>query len=387
MRWHFLSLLFLLLPLIPGDRCTAQNQRTIVRAPRAIDVRTGQIVQDAEIVIEKDRIVRVGRRDPSVQPAANVITLQDVTLLPGLIDVHVHLSLAGSPETNAAATLRAGFTTVMDLGALDDGIIRLAHRIERGEVLGPRVIAAGQWIGRRGGTCDFNGIGVLGVEGFRAQAMTQVAAGAQVLKVCVTSWPAVAFARPDSVEIAPEELAAVIEVARAAKIRVAAHAIGREGARLATDAGVDVLVHAAWLDSIASARLTARGGWMLSTVATFGGGRAGAAPRDSLVLHAARLWRAGVPVAVGSDAGVLPHGSNADELIALGRLGLSTVAVLRAATLGGAQATGLEGIVGEIVAGAVADLIAVEGDPLTDLTSLRRVRWVMKAGRVVPLAN
>lgn len=374
----------LLTTLIPWSVGFAQDQVILIRAPRMLDVRNGRLVPDAEVLVQNGRIVRAGARSAAAVPAgARVVPLPDLTVIPGLIDAHVHLSLAGTPEANASATLNAGYTTVMDLGALDDAMIQFAGRVQRGEVPGPRIVAAGQWIGRSGGTCDFNRIGVQGVAGFRARAEAQAAAGARVLKVCVTSWPAVAFAHPDSIEILPEELDAVVAVARAAGIPVAAHAIGRAGARLAVKSGVNVLVHSAWLDSTSAAAFTARRGWMLGTVATFGGGRSGAPARDSLVAHAFRLWRSGVPLAAGSDAGVFPHGQNAAELLALSQLGFSPIEVLRAATLHAAAVVGLEGSVGDIRPGAYADLVAVEGDPLADLTALQRVRWVMKEGRII----
>lgn len=354
-----------------------------MRPDRLLDVTTGQYVVEPDVVVVGGKIARIERRGSWSPPAqAEVISLAGLTLLPGFIDAHVHLSLAGAPEANAAATLAAGFTTVMDLGALDGAMITLAQRIDRGEVQGPRVLAAGQWIGRAGGTCDFNGIGVSGIQGFRERAQQQILAGAKVLKVCVTGWPRTAIEHPDSMEISREELAAVVEVARAAHIRVAAHAVGRAGAQLAVTAGVDVLAHSADLDSTTARQFTARGGWMLGTVATFGSGRSPNATNDSLVARVATLNRMGLRLALGSDAGVLPHGRNAAEMVALTRIGVSPLEAIRAATLYGAMALGLSDQIGALRPGLSADLVAVEGDPLTDPAVLRNVRWVMKEGRV-----
>ena len=193
---------------------------------------------------------------------ARTLNLDGRTILPGLIDAHVHLTLAGDPAANALATLRAGFTTVVDLGSAGGAGPRLRDRIARGEAPGPSVIAAGSWIGAKGGVCEFGGATVAGAEEARRRARSDLDAGADLLKVCVTGWPADAVAAPDSVELGPGPLDAVLEVARAAGRPVYAHAIGRAGAQLAAEHGVRALAHTPIVDSATAVRLKAarRGG-------------------------------------------------------------------------------------------------------------------------------
>ncbi len=358
----------------------AQDRPVVIRPGRLLDPATGRLESGREVVVRGGRIVAV--RDRGGAAGDSMIALPRLTLLPGFVDAHVHLTLAGDPAANARATLEAGFTTVMDLGAVNDAAIELAERIRRGDVAGPRVVAAGMWIGRAGGTCDFSGIGVRGVEGFGARAREQIAAGAAVLKVCVTGWPQDAHAHPDSIEITAEELAAVVAVARSAGRRTAAHAIGAAGVQLAERGGVDVIVHSAFIDGPTASRLRARGGWLLPTAATFGASRGNPAV-DSLLAHVARAVRDGLPIAIGSDAGVLPHGRNGAEIVALAGMGLTPLEALRAATVNAAAAVGLAGEIGVLRPDARADLVAIEGDPLADVSAVRRVRWVMQGGQVV----
>jgi imidazolonepropionase-like amidohydrolase len=345
-----------------------------------LDVRAGRVRPNGAIEVRGGRIVAVhppasGWRPPS---AARVIELEGRTILPGLIDAHVHLTLAGNAEANAAATLRAGFTTVLDLGSANGAGPRLRDAIAAGRTAGPRVIAAGSWIGAKGGVCVLGGATVRGREEARARAAADLAAGADLLKVCVTGWPADAVAHPDSVELAADLLGAVLDAGAAARRPVYAHAIGRAGALLAAAAGAKALAHTPIVDSAGARQLRAAGVPVISTLATLTAGRAGDRVRASFrLLHAA-----GVPIVLGTDAGVLPHGDNAKELPALTEAGLSPLEALRAATLGAAALIG-EGDLGEIASGAVGDFVVVEGDPLRDVRVVQRPVMVIQAGRIV----
>jgi len=346
-------------------------------------VTTGVVRERIVVLIRDDRIAAVGPADSvRVPPGAEQIALTNLTLLPGLIDAHVHLTLPGSPDSAAAADLQAGFTTVQDLGAVDTAVFALRRRIAAGLVPGPRIRAAGLWIGVSGGTCDFNGIGVRGVDAFRARVREQVAAGADVIKVCVTSWVAPAFSEPQRYEIFDAELGAAIDEAHHLHRKVVVHAISEGGARVAVRLGADALVHSAFVDDSTAELMRRRRVFVLPTLHSFEPQR-GTPAMDSLFARMALLTRRGIPLAFGTDAGVFPHGENAREFSALVRLGLTPLEAVQAATINGAELLGWSDRVGRVSAGMLADLVAVDGDPLTDITALERVRFVMLGGRVV----
>lgn len=364
--------------------CAATPDSTLViHADTLLDVEQGRIERDRVIVIRAGRVIEVrdakGYRAPR---GARTLDLASGTVLPGLIDTHVHLTLGATAEENARATLMAGFTTVQDLGALKYANIQLRDDIEGGRAVGPRIIASGPWLGETGKICDFEGIGVLGAEAFRARVQEDVRRGADLIKICVTGWPQTAFERPDSVEITPDELAAAVAEAHAAHRRVAVHAIGASGVRMAVDAGVDEVVHGGFADEETLARMKARGVYLIPTLASFAQGRDQPYGK-ALFDHMKSVLASGVPIAFGTDAGVIPHGKNAREFVPMTRLGMTPGAALRAATVGAAKSIGWSDRVGRIAPGCYADLIAVTGNPLEDVTALQHVVFVMKNGEVV----
>jgi imidazolonepropionase-like amidohydrolase len=245
------------------------------------------------------------------------------------------------------------------------------------------VLAVGLWIGMSGGVCEFGGIGVRGgVDGFVGRARENVAAGADLIKVCVTGWPNDARAYPDSVEMPPALLAPIVQAAHAENRRVVAHALSAGGVRAALDAGVDGLAHAAYVDEPLAARMKTRGMWMVPTLASLTAGDTSATARE--LVHAVQLaHRAGVMLVFGTDGGVLPHGRNVDEADALVAAGIPPLDVLRSATVNGARALGIADSVGAVRAGMIADLVAVEGDPTTVIGALRRVVLIVSRGRVI----
>ena len=371
-----------LVALLSLSGSSAAAQRTIIRAGRLVDVRSGQITRDATIVVNNGRIVSVG---PPTQVTAgdSVIDLTRYTVLPGLIDAHVHLGIGGTVRENALADLRAGFTTVVDLGARTTRLLQISDSINAGFIAGPRVLAAGIWIGRKDGVCEFNGIGIAGgAEGFRARVRENVAAGADVIKVCVSGWPAAAFAKPDEYELPDSVIAAIAEEARRLNRKVIAHDISLGGVQAALRAGVHGLAHAAYVDSATAGQMRANGMFMIPTLASLVGDDT--SPGSVALVEAVRrAHNAGVQLVFGTDGGVLPHGQNAQEFVALARAGVSALDMLRAATVNAASALGIADSVGVIATGKVADIIAVEGDPLADVTALQRVRFVMSRGKVV----
>lgn len=346
-----------------------------------IDVDRGRLIDNATIVIQRDRIVAAG---PSasvlVPPDASVIQLPSTTVLPGLVDAHVHLTLAGEPAANARATLAAGFTTVQDLGAAAYANVALRDAIRAGRVEGPRVVASGPWLGVAGGTCDFNGIGVRGAEAFRRRVREDVARGADLIKVCVTGWLADAIQDPGKYEVTDQELAAAIDEAHRLGKRVAVHALSERGIGVSVRLGADLVVHGGFPSSETVRAMKKRGVPQLPTLFSLSSAKPD--QWSALHTHLRRAVAAGLPVAFGTDAGVIPHGANAREFEHLASIGLDARSALRAATLAAAGAVGMAGDIGVLSRGRLADVIGVEGNPLQDLRTLQRVSFVMKDGKV-----
>lgn len=357
-------------------------QTTAVRAGRLIDPVSGRVANNQTILIEGGRIRAVGT---NVMPpaGATVYDLSTLTVIPGLIDAHVHLAIGGTVRDNALADLRAGFTTVVDLGARTHRLLRLRDSINAGHIPGPRVLAAGIWVGRKDGVCEFGGIGIAGgAEGFRERVRENIAAGADLIKVCVTGWPADAYANPGAYELPDSVLRAVVDEAHTGGRRVIAHDISLGGVRAGIAGGIDGLAHAAFLDSTTAAALRRDSIFLIPTLASLTGGDTSAVSRG-LVTGVGLAHRVGVRLVFGTDGGVLPHGQNAQEFVALSQAGVPALEQLRAATTNAAQALGLADSLGRIAPGMIADLVAVEGDPLSDVTAFQRVRFVISRGRVI----
>ena len=359
-----------------------EAQRTIIRAGQFVDVRTGTVTRDVLIVVSDRRIVSVGA---AVTPAAGdrSVDLSKYTVLPGFIDGHVHLAIGGPPRDNALADLLAGFTTVVDLGARTTRLLQIRDSINAGAIPGPRVLAAGIWIGRKDGVCEFNGIGIAGgADGFRARVRENAGAGADVIKACVSGWPATAYSSPNEYELPDSVLMAIVQESRRLGKNVIAHDISRAGVEAALRAGVSGLAHAAYVDSAIANEMRRKGMFMIPTLTSLTGDDA--SPASVALRDAVKVaYRAGVQLVFGTDGGVLPHGQNATEFATLVRIGIPALEAIRAATMNAAKAFGIADSVGTIAPGMIADLVAVEGDPLSDPAALQRVRFVMKAGQVV----
>jgi imidazolonepropionase-like amidohydrolase len=390
----------------------------VVRAARMVDVERGVVVSPGVVVVDSGRIRSVGAA--GIPPGVKTMDLGDLTLLPGLIDAHTHLTsdydrgweLRPVQETpgdralrgarNAAITLRAGFTTVRDLGASDFADIALMRAIDDGWVPGPRVIPAGHAVGITGGHCDETGWapGVLrrGVEQGIADGPDQAMAavrhqakyGAKVIKICATAGVLSHEPTVGAQQLSDAEMEAVVEEAARHGLRVAAHGHGPEGIVAAIAAGVNSIEHGSMLTDEALALMKERGTWLVPTTALRDIELPDLPPailakRRSIAVVAKeslrRAIKAGVKIALGTDAGVLPHGSNGREVAAMVDRGMTPAAALRAGTLGSAELLGVSDR-GVIAAGKVADLIAVEGNPLEDPAAVQRVRWVMKGGKV-----
>lgn len=377
-----------------------------------LDVEHGTVIADAVVVIEGARIVAAGARADVVVPEGTpLLDLGDLTLLPGLIDAHVHLAWGSAPASagsdapppgaeEALLTLRAGFTTVRNLGSTGFADVSLREAIGAGRVPGPRLLAAGPALGTPGGTCAqvFASEGVVrGPEEARARVRELAELGVDVIKLCAGGGVLATLADEGSCELTLETMRAIVTEAHARGLRVAAHAQGPRAILDAVEAGVDSIEHGALIDDTAARAMKERGVALVPTLyrldwaleAAQKDGRAGGPPaglaqaRDLARARVARAVELGVPIVLGTDATVFPHGLNARELGVLVEVGLPPWSALRAATIDAARLLGLEREVGSIAPEKRADLIAVSGDPLTDMHVLERVPWVMHDGVVV----
>jgi imidazolonepropionase-like amidohydrolase len=399
-------------------------KRTILRPGRVLDVRTGELRSNQAIVIENERIAEIASAG-EVKAAAGdaTVDLPEATLLPGLIDMHTHLTMdlgslgysglgistareALHGARNARRTLEAGFTTVRNLGANDYADIALRDAINDGDVIGPRIVASGPALGITGGHCDENllppafhlqGGGVAdGVEAVQHKVREVIKYGADVIKICATGGVLSKGDDPNASQFTLEELKAIAADAHRLGRRVAAHAHGAEGVRWASEAGVDSVEHGHLMDDAAIATLKKNGTYLVPTlflteymqqnmersdVPEFSKQKmrwiAGAAQQN-----VKKAFAAGVKVAFGTDAAVYPHGLNAGEFHVYVKLGMTPVAAIQTATINAADLLGWTKQVGTLEPGKFADLIAVDGDPTKDVTTLEHVRFVMKGGVV-----
>ncbi|WP_057882443.1 metal-dependent hydrolase family protein [Tsuneonella troitsensis] len=420
------------LALVPGA-VAAQETAAVsyIHAGRLLD-RPGEAPRGPSTIIVRDgKVAEV--RDGLVVPeaGATLVDLKDSFVLPGLIDMHVHLlGIGGDPlrarlealtsededdvlygAGNARTTLRAGFTTVRDLGGTARSIRALRDAIARGDVEGPTIVNAGEPISVTGGHGDpLNGLSATiahavepevvntcdGADDCRRAVRRQVGRGAQVIKFMATGGVLSNVSGGLGRAMMPEEMKAVIDTAHALGRKVAAHSHAKEGTAAAVEAGVDTIDHGTFLDDATVRLMKARGTWLVPTMiapvtalqqaragllppATIPKAEeAGAAARES---HR-RAIAAGVRIAFGTDSGVSKHGENAKEFALMVDAGMTPAQAIKAATADAAEALGRSEI-GRIAPGMAADMIAVDGDPLADVRELENVDFVMKAGKVV----
>ncbi|MGQ0694346.1 MAG: amidohydrolase family protein [Nitrospiraceae bacterium] len=382
---------------------------------------TGAVLDRATLLVRGSKIAAVGSsRDITIPKGSIRIDGRGLTVIPGLIDCHVHLCLGGEPDVvatvesespsytllksaqHARMTIEAGFTTVRDVGSRDHSIFTLKRAIESGILPGPLIVGAGLVICMIRGHARFIGQEVDGTEQVRQAVDAQVAAGAGVIKVIASGGVLTPGTSPDQAQMTMEELSAAVDAARRAQKKVAAHAHGASGMKNAIRAGVNSIEHATLLDDAAGELMKEHGVYMvptLSALAATAAARPGCGipesvwekSRSMMKRHQAsfrKAHRSGILIAMGTDAGT-PfnyHGDNAQELERMVTLGMTPMEAIVASTATAARLIGIQNSVGKLVKGMQADIVAIDGNPLRRVEFLRdhsRIMGVMQAGRFV----
>src|SRR5438132_11079703 len=418
-----------------GVAAQAADQIIVLKAERMFDGKSKTLVQNGVVIVHGNAIVDVGSNLPTPS-GAQMIDLGDATLAPGFMDAHTHLTLDYSGDYNvrrlheldltvseqairatifARATVEAGFTTVRDLGSRVVGSrefvdVALRNSINKGVVVGPRMLVATKGIGATGGHFDptsgfrdflfgrepdyTDGI-IDSPDDARKAVRFEVKNGADVIKAAVSGGVLSLTDEVDTPQLTPAEMAAVVDESHRLRKKVAVHCHGDQAAREAIEAGVDSIEHGSFMKPETLTRMKNKGvfltptlmatEWIMSKLENYppalqAKAKAAAAARSDMFRNAVKL---GVRISFGTDAAVFPHGQNAKEFKLMVDLGMTPTDALKSATASDAELFGIAQKTGALEKGKLADIIAMPGDPLADITATERVFFVMKEGKII----
>ena len=418
-----------------GVSALAADQSVVLKAARMFDGKSNALVQNAVVIVQGDRIVDAGSNLP-IPSGAQVIDLGDATLSPGFMDAHTHLTADFSGNYNerrlqeldlnvseqairatvfARATVEAGFTTVRDLGSRfvasrEFVDVALRNSINKGTIVGPRMLVATKGIGATGGHFDptsgfrdflFGGEpdytdGIAnGPDEIRKAVRFEVKNGADVIKAAVSGGVLSLADEVDTPQLTPAEMAALVDESHRLRRKVAVHCHGDQAAREAIEAGVDSIEHGSFMKPETLAMMKKKGTyltptlmaseWIMGKLANYPAAlqekaKAAFNARSEMFRNAVKM---GVKISFGTDAAVYPHGENAKEFKLMVDLGMSPIDALKSATTSDAELFGVAQKLGTLEKGKLADVIAIPGDPTSDITATERVSFVMKEGKII----
>jgi imidazolonepropionase-like amidohydrolase len=425
----------ILILLVSAVAVAAADQTIVLKAPRMFDGKSKALVQNAVVIVQGDKIVDVGSNLP-VPDGARVIDLGDVTISPGFMDAHTHLTADFSGNYNerrlqqldlnvseqaikatayARATVEAGFTTVRDLGSRfvasrEFVDIALRNSINKGVIVGPRMLVATKGVGATGGHFDptsgfrdflfgrepdyTDGI-ANGPEEIRKAVRFEVKNGADVIKAAVSGGVLSLADEVDTPQLTPAEMAGLVDESHRLRKKVAVHCHGDQAAREAIEAGVDSIEHGSFMKPETLTLMKQKGTFLTPTLmaseyimakleqyppALQAKARAAYNARSEMVRNAVKM---GLKISFGTDAAVFPHGQNAKEFKLMVDLGMTPIDALKSATANDAELLGLAQKVGTLEKGKLADIVAMAGDPTADITATERVSFVMKEGKII----
>src|SRR6184192_2922192 len=418
-----------------GIATQAADQLIVLKAARLFDGKSNALLQNAVVIVQGDKIVDAGSNLP-IPSDAQVIDLGDATLAPGFMDAHTHLTADFSGNYNerrlqqldlneseqairatafARSTVEAGFTTVRDLGsrfiASHEFVdVALRNSINKGVIVGPRMLVATKGIGATGGHFDPTGgfrdflfgreadytDGIAnGPDEIRKAVRFEVKNGADVIKAAVSGGVLSLADEVDTPQLTPAEMAALVDEAHRLRKKVAVHCHGDQAAREAIEAGVDSIEHGSFMKPETLTIMKKKGtfltptllasDWIMKKIDNYppalqAKAKAATAARSEMFRNAVKM---GVKISFGTDAAVFPHGQNAKEFALMTGLGMTPIDALRTATSNDAELLGIGQKVGTLEKGKLADIIAMPGDPTQDITATERVSFVMKEGKII----